>query len=82
MKQELEIFSTGLVNQDDLLEALTLGKIAAAGLDVMTPEPLPLDHPLTKYGLETYILKSDYFLNDKQKLFELFTFPFVFSETM
>lgn len=38
----------GLVNQEDLLEALTSGVISAAGLDVMVPEPLPIDHPLTK----------------------------------
>ena len=36
----------GLVNQDDLYEALKTGKIGAAGLDVTTPEPLPTDHPL------------------------------------
>lgn len=36
----------GLVNQDALVEALTGGKIAAAGLDVTHPEPLPRDHPL------------------------------------
>lgn len=35
-----------VVNQDDLYEALTSGQIAAAGLDVTTPEPLPTDHPL------------------------------------
>lgn len=34
------------MNQDDLYEALTSGQIAAAGLDVTTPEPLPTDHPL------------------------------------
>lgn len=38
----------GLVNQDDLYEALTTGQIKAAGLDVTTPEPLPVDHKLTK----------------------------------
>lgn len=38
----------GLVNHDDLYEALTTGEIKAAGLDVMTPEPLPTDHKLTK----------------------------------
>ena len=43
------LFFLGLVNQDDLYEALTTGLIAAAGLDVMVPEPLPLDHPLTRY---------------------------------
>ncbi|XP_069781951.1 glyoxylate reductase/hydroxypyruvate reductase-like [Narcine bancroftii] len=35
-----------VVNQGDLYEALTTGQIAAAGLDVTDPEPLPTDHPL------------------------------------
>jgi lactate dehydrogenase-like 2-hydroxyacid dehydrogenase len=35
-----------VVNTDDLLEALTNGKIGAAGLDVTEPEPLPDGHPL------------------------------------
>ncbi|XP_062404800.1 glyoxylate reductase/hydroxypyruvate reductase [Sardina pilchardus] len=35
-----------VVNQEDLHEALSSGTIAAAGLDVTTPEPLPTDHPL------------------------------------
>ncbi|NXE71465.1 GRHPR reductase, partial [Calcarius ornatus] len=35
-----------VVNQQDLYEALAQGQIAAAGLDVTTPEPLPTDHPL------------------------------------
>ncbi|XP_022539730.2 glyoxylate reductase/hydroxypyruvate reductase [Astyanax mexicanus] len=35
-----------VVNQEDLFEALSTGQIAAAGLDVTTPEPLPTDHPL------------------------------------
>ncbi|XP_041112776.1 glyoxylate reductase/hydroxypyruvate reductase-like [Polyodon spathula] len=35
-----------VVNQDDLYTALTSGQIAAAGLDVTVPEPLPTDHPL------------------------------------
>lgn len=38
----------GTVNQDDLIEALTNNTIRAAGLDVTTPEPLPLDNPLFK----------------------------------
>ena len=41
----------GIVDQDDLVAALTSGTILAAGLDVMTPEPFPPDHPLTKVGL-------------------------------
>ncbi|RXM36408.1 Glyoxylate reductase/hydroxypyruvate reductase [Acipenser ruthenus] len=35
-----------VVNQDDLYNALTSGQIAAAGLDVTVPEPLPTSHPL------------------------------------
>uniref|UniRef100_G3UJ67 Glyoxylate reductase/hydroxypyruvate reductase n=1 Tax=Loxodonta africana TaxID=9785 RepID=G3UJ67_LOXAF len=35
-----------VVNQDDLYQALAGGHIAAAGLDVTTPEPLPTNHPL------------------------------------
>ncbi|XP_068724805.1 glyoxylate reductase/hydroxypyruvate reductase-like [Montipora capricornis] len=36
----------GVVNQEDLYEALKNGEIWGAGLDVTVPEPLPLDHPL------------------------------------
>ncbi|XP_017491151.1 PREDICTED: glyoxylate reductase/hydroxypyruvate reductase-like isoform X2 [Rhagoletis zephyria] len=36
----------GVVNQPDLYEALKTKQIFAAGLDVMTPEPLPADDPL------------------------------------
>ena len=35
-----------MVNQEDLYQALASGQIAAAGLDVTTPEPLPPSHPL------------------------------------
>ncbi|KAM6391303.1 glyoxylate reductase/hydroxypyruvate reductase [Rhynochetos jubatus] len=35
-----------VVNQEDLYDALAHGQIAAAGLDVTTPEPLPTAHPL------------------------------------
>lgn len=35
-----------LVDQDALVRALKNGNIFAAGLDVMTPEPLPSDNPL------------------------------------
>lgn len=34
------------IDQDALNEALRNGKIAGAGLDVTSPEPLPTDHPL------------------------------------
>ena len=55
MKKSAVLINTsrgGIVNQDDLVSALTSGTILAAGLDVMTPEPFPPDHPLTKVGLE------------------------------
>jgi lactate dehydrogenase-like 2-hydroxyacid dehydrogenase len=35
-----------VVDQDALYAALSTRQIAAAGLDVTTPEPLPVDHPL------------------------------------
>ncbi len=35
-----------VVDQDALVAALTEGRIAGAGIDVTTPEPLPADHPL------------------------------------
>lgn len=38
----------GVVNQDDLYEALTYGRIRAAGLDVTNPEPLPPTDPLAQ----------------------------------
>ena len=36
------------VDQEALVDALSAGRIRGAGLDVMTPEPLPTDHPLWK----------------------------------
>lgn len=44
----INISRGAVVDQDALYEALTTGKIASAGLDVMTPEPLAKDHPLVK----------------------------------
>lgn len=35
-----------IVETDALVEALRTGKLTAAGLDVVNPEPLPRDHPL------------------------------------
>ncbi|KAK6628203.1 hypothetical protein RUM43_002015 [Polyplax serrata] len=37
-----------VVVQEDLIDALKTGKIGAAGLDVMVPEPIPPDHELLK----------------------------------
>lgn len=38
----------GVVDQNALIKALESKSIWGAGLDVMVPEPLPLDHPLLK----------------------------------
>ena len=49
MKNEAVFVNTArgeVVDQDDLLAALKNKSIFAAGLDVTTPEPLPVDHPL------------------------------------
>lgn len=37
-----------IVVQDALIDALQNGKIFAAGLDAVYPEPLPAEHPLLK----------------------------------
>ena len=39
-------FLSGVVVQEDLIAALENGVIAAAGLDVMSPEPIPTDNVL------------------------------------
>ncbi len=49
MKPSATLINTsrgGLVDQEALEWALRSGTIAAAGLDVTTPEPIPTDHPL------------------------------------
>ena len=43
-----------VVNQGDLHEALISKTIAAAGIDVTTPEPLPPSHPL--YHLDNCVI--------------------------
>lgn len=43
---EGKVFFAALVDQEALIQALKTGQIRAAGLDVMTPEPIPPNHPL------------------------------------
>ena len=45
----INIARGGVVNHDDLTDALKNGVIRAAALDVIEPEPLPRDHPLLKW---------------------------------
>ncbi|MBW3625232.1 MAG: D-2-hydroxyacid dehydrogenase [Armatimonadetes bacterium] len=49
MKPTAYVYNIGrgvTIDQDAMIEALREGKIAGAGLDVTTPEPLPPDSPL------------------------------------
>jgi D-3-phosphoglycerate dehydrogenase / 2-oxoglutarate reductase len=51
MKRDALLINTargGLVDTDALVEALEAGRIGAASLDVLDPEPLPTDHPLRR----------------------------------
>ncbi|WP_133012956.1 D-2-hydroxyacid dehydrogenase [Marinomonas flavescens] len=51
MKSNCVLINTGrggLVDEIALTDALTNKKIAAAGFDVATQEPMPIDHPLQK----------------------------------
>jgi len=40
----------GIVNEDALDRALASGKLAGCGLDVVSREPLPADHPLLRHS--------------------------------
>lgn len=49
MKETAILINTsrgGVINENDLAQALNSGRIAAAGLDVLTKEPMQLDCPL------------------------------------
>lgn len=59
MKQDAFIVNVGrgsAIDQDALIEALNEKRIAGAGLDVTSPEPLPKDSPL--WEMENVILTS------------------------
>ncbi len=52
MKQGVYLINDGrgsAIDQEALMRALDSGRVRAAALDVMEPEPLPSDHPLWKY---------------------------------
>ncbi|MCB1122412.1 MAG: phosphoglycerate dehydrogenase, partial [Verrucomicrobiae bacterium] len=57
MKDGVRIFNVargGIINEEDLISALESGKVAYAGLDVYTDEPLPADSPLR--GIHNLVL--------------------------
>jgi glyoxylate/hydroxypyruvate reductase len=63
-----------VVNQTDLIQALKTKTIAAAGLDVTTPEPLPKDNELFKLKncfITPHIGTCDYKL--RTKMFQITT---------
>lgn len=55
-----------IVVQEALIAALRNGTIFSAGLDVMSPEPLPIDHPLLELDNLGNLFHSD--LNIKSQL--------------
>lgn len=61
-----------VVDTNALVAALKSGKLAATGLDVVDPEPLPLDHPLWKMSnvvISPHVAVQSQ--NAKKRLFDL-----------
>ncbi|KAF8585537.1 D-isomer specific 2-hydroxyacid dehydrogenase [Ramaria rubella] len=56
-----------IVNEEALIQTLTAGKIAGAGLDVYDIEPLPLDHPIRKLPNVTLSPHNAYVSDDGYK---------------
>jgi len=59
MKSNAILINTGrgdLVDEEALVDALKAGKIAAAAIDVLTPEPPPADHPFLAAGLDNLFI--------------------------
>ncbi|MEX2112995.1 MAG: phosphoglycerate dehydrogenase [Pirellulales bacterium] len=61
----------GLINERDLLEALTSGHLAGAGLDVLAIEPPSPDHPLI--ALENVVVSAHVAALDEQAVNDMAT---------
>jgi phosphoglycerate dehydrogenase-like enzyme len=63
----------GLVDEEELISALKEGRLAGAGLDVFSEEPLPMDNPL--WGMENVIITphtaalSPYYIDRAMEVF-------------
>jgi glycerate dehydrogenase len=59
MKPDAILINTargGIVNETDLIEALTTGEIGGAGIDVLGAEPPAVDHPLLSADIPNLIV--------------------------
>jgi phosphoglycerate dehydrogenase-like enzyme len=78
MKRSAVIVNAGrgsAIDQDALFEALSCNRIAGAGLDVTTPEPLPSDNPLWQLNnliLTPHIAGSADISYTNERVFEIF----------
>lgn len=84
MKKNAILINTsrgGVINHDDLHEALVNKEISAAGLDVTDPEPLHADHPLNHLpncivtphmGSNTWVARNNMSLNAAKNIIDVF----------
>lgn len=57
----------GLINTEDLIDALKSGQVKAAALDVVEPEPLPTDSPL--FSMDNVIITNHIaYASDRSKI--------------
>jgi D-3-phosphoglycerate dehydrogenase len=77
MKKGVFIVNTArgpLINEDDLVEALTNGTVCGAGLDVFEVEPLPLESKLRSFENVILTPHAAYYSNDSLPELQVKTF--------